>query len=119
MARGWPQFPPIELCGVWNPQTGTELISPLVQPSDVLGVAFSPDDTRIATACGDNTIRLWDIATGHEVAELHGHQSYVKAVVFSPDGTQLFSGSGDFTVRIWDTIPMRIRAKSGDGSTNR
>jgi WD40 repeat protein len=68
----------------------------------------------LATACGDNTIRLWDVATGKEVCELRGHEAYVHAVAFSPDGTRLASASGDSTVRIWDSLPQSVRAQPLD-----
>jgi hypothetical protein len=74
-------------------------------------IRFSPDGTRLATACRDNTIRLWDVATREEVAELRGHADYVHAVAFSPDGTRLASASGDFTVRVWDTLSPQDRAR--------
>ena len=60
-------------------------------------MAFSPDGTRMAVGCKDNTIRLWDLTSYQQVAELRGHTDYVHAVAFSPDGTQLVSGSGDST----------------------
>jgi WD40 repeat protein len=77
--------------------------------SIVYGLTFRPDGSRLATACGDNTIRLWDVASSTEVAELRGHEAYVHAVAFSPDGTRLVSGSGDETVRLWDTLPVQDR----------
>ena len=83
--------------------------------SGVYGVAFSPDGTRLAAGCDDNTIRLLDVARRQEVAELRGHSDYVHAVAWSPDGTRLVSGSGDFTVRIWDSLPVQERARSGQG----
>jgi WD40 repeat protein/serine/threonine protein kinase len=107
--------------------TGTrrELAS-LYNGSMVFGMAFSPDRTRLAVACKDNTIRLWDLSSYRQVVELRGHTDYVSAVAFSPDGTQLVSGSGDSTVRIWDTLPppqrahlARIQARTGDRPADR
>ncbi len=74
-------------------------------------MAFSPDGTRLAAGCRDNTVRLVDVASRQEVAELRGHTDYVHAVAWSPDGTRLVSGSGDFTVRIWDSLSPADRAK--------
>jgi WD40 repeat protein/serine/threonine protein kinase len=78
--------------------------------SQVYAVSFSPDGTRLAAGCRDNSIRLIDVASRQQVAELHGHTDYVHAVAWSPDGTRLVSGSGDFTVRIWDSLSVQERA---------
>ena len=77
----------------------------------VWDVAFSPDGTRLAAGCRDNTIRLIDVARRQQVAELRGHADYVHAVDWSPDGTRLVSGSGDFTVRVWDSLSAQERAR--------
>jgi WD40 repeat protein len=86
---------------LWDVTTGEEMHAPLRNDKPVFCADFSPDGTRLATACGDNTIRLWDVGTGQEVIELRGHESYVKSVAFMPDGKSLISASGDFTVRVW------------------
>ena len=88
----------------------------LAHGSAIYGVAFSPDGTRLASGCADNTIRLWDVATGTQVAELRGHRAYVHAVAFSPDGTRLASCSGDFTVRVWDSLSPQERDLTPAGS---
>jgi eukaryotic-like serine/threonine-protein kinase len=79
-------------------------------------VAFSPDGTRLAAGCRDNTIRLIDVATRQQVAELRGHTDYVHAVAWSPDGTRLVSGSGDYTVRVWDSLSPADRAQRPAGA---
>ncbi len=86
-------------------------LATLYNGSTAYMVAFSPDGTRLAVGCKDNTIRLWDLTSYQQVAELRGHTDYVHAVAFSPDGTQLVSGSGDSTVRIWDTLPRKERVR--------
>lgn len=66
----------------------------------VCGVAWSPDDTIIATASRDNTVILWNL-DGEVIAKLQGHQSWVTAVTFSPDGQYVATTSFDNTLKIW------------------
>jgi WD40 repeat protein len=93
---------------VWEVESHREIAS-LNHPGEVYSVCFSPDGSRAATGCQDNSIRLWDTRTWQQVLELRGHTDYVHSVAFSPDGTQLVSASGDGTVRIWDTRPLSVR----------
>ena len=78
----------------------------LINPgSQINAVVFSPDDTRIATAGEDGTVKIWDTTTGQTVFVLRGHSASVLSVAFSPDGEKLASGSVDATVRIWEAPP--------------
>ena len=73
----------------------------------VLGVAFSPDGTLLATASSDTTARIWDTATGQARTTLTGHTGRVNGVAFSPDGTLLATASDDQNARIWDITTGR------------
>jgi WD40 repeat protein/tRNA A-37 threonylcarbamoyl transferase component Bud32 len=68
----------------------------------VTAVAYSPDGTRLASAAGDETIKVWDACSAGEIATLRGHTKGATSVVYSPDGRHLASASEDNTVKVWD-----------------
>ncbi|WFE35596.1 hypothetical protein [Micromonospora sp. WMMD975] len=65
-------------------------------------LAWSPDGSRLAAGCKDNSIRLWDVRTRSAAGVLRGHADWVGALAWSPSGRYLASGSDDRTVRVWD-----------------
>lgn len=86
---------------IWAPDNGRELSRLEGHLAPVLGVAVSPDGTRVVSAhqhCGPNLgekeLRLWDLAAGKEVWGLDVGVT-VMAVAFSPDGRRVAAACGD------------------------
>src|SRR6266566_5086565 len=56
----------------------------------------------LASANGDQTIRLWNTENHEQIALLRVHLDEVHTLAFSPDGRRLVTGSKDGEVCIWD-----------------
>ncbi|MBN2306249.1 MAG: TIR domain-containing protein [Anaerolineae bacterium] len=67
----------------------------------ILGVAFSPDGTLVASGSEDKNVRLWYTTHRKRIKMMIGHEKAVNAVAFSPSGSFLASGSDDKSVRLW------------------
>jgi WD40 repeat protein len=67
----------------------------------IRAIAFSLDETRLATGGRDNQVRLWDLQERRELA-MFGQTDYVQRMAFSPDGKRLITGGHDGSVKIWD-----------------
>jgi sugar lactone lactonase YvrE len=69
----------------------------------ISGIAFSPDDSLIATAGADAKANIWSTKKG-EMKHSLPHFGAVNSVAFSPDGKRLVTGCADYSVRLWDII---------------
>ncbi len=85
-----------------NAGSGKLVLQWQAHSSGVQSVAFSPDDSTLATGSGVGEIRLWDVTSGKRIRELPGHKRITYSLDFSPDGKLLASGGHDDRVRIWD-----------------
>ena len=74
---------------------------------------FSLDESRIATAAHDGSIRIWDRASGRTFLRLR-HDG-VRRIAFTSSG-QLVSAGDDGTVRWWwlDAAPLRTAVAALD-----
>jgi len=88
---------------VWNLKTHDHIASMTGHISNVYTVAFSPDNSRIASGSQDKTIRLWDTQTYMQICKFTGHRDRIWSVSFSSNGKWLASGSHDKTICIWNS----------------
>jgi WD40 repeat protein len=85
---------------LWNVTTGQKRV--LLDHSEaVLNLAFSSDDSLLASCGQDRSIRLWNTATGELVETLRG-RTIPLAVAFSADTKTLATGDIDGKVTLWD-----------------
>jgi Tol biopolymer transport system component len=96
--------------GLAAAEDGPREISISPQPASVaFSAVFSPDGSKIAIACEDQTVAIHDARTGRRTMRLKGHSQRVWKAVFSPDGKRLASCSGEYSkpldpgeVKVWD-----------------
>ena len=69
----------------------------------VVGLAVSPDGSRIASACHDGSVKLWDPLFDGDVRVLRGHENYCLSIAFDGSGERIASAGKDYAVRVWDT----------------
>ncbi|KAG9069758.1 hypothetical protein KI688_009083 [Linnemannia hyalina] len=73
------------------------------EQSEVMCIAFSPNDQHLAFGSEDTTCRLWDTVSRETVMVMEGHTKLVRSVAFSPCGKQIASASHDNTIRLWNS----------------
>lgn len=108
-----------------EPVTGN-LVTILVGTEDVWGLAFSPDDSRLAGGDAKGQINIWNISQhySHEtVFPAHGFSVF--SLAFSGDGKFLVSGADghykeDHSVKVWNVGEwslVQTLKHHGDGVT--
>jgi WD40 repeat protein/mono/diheme cytochrome c family protein len=74
----------------------------------VNGVSWSPDGTKVAFGCNDNTLRAIDATTGQQVLYQGAHNDWVLNTTFSLDGTFLVSVSRDRAMKLTEVATQRF-----------
>ncbi|OJJ31438.1 hypothetical protein ASPWEDRAFT_119580 [Aspergillus wentii DTO 134E9] len=105
---------------VWDTTTATTVVKPEGHTGKIYNLCHSPDGTWVASAGGDNTIRLWDAMTGlqtrcficpHRLHPPPRLDSSLLRIAFSPDGKYLGGLTKDGVMRVWDVQTWAITAE--------
>ena len=94
---------------VWEVKTQRRIASTLIKDrsSEVFVIAFSPDNSRIASG-GSDSIWLWDAQSYRRIREFTGDTKLIWSLSFSPDGQWVTSGGDDNSVCVWDCNTGRL-----------
>jgi WD40 repeat protein len=84
----------------------------------VIGVAFSPDGSRLMTGDTDvSATQVWDVSINGdaEVANLAGVSYHYGSATYTPDGRHVIASSVGNSVTVWDPHTVRTVRTLGDG----
>jgi WD40 repeat protein len=93
---------------IWNVEKQKLKLSVPMTFDTVYGVSWSPDGTKIAFGCADNSLRAIEAATGKQILYQGGHNDWVLETVFSKDGSHLVSVSRDMSMKLTEVATQRL-----------
>jgi WD40 repeat protein len=93
---------------VWDAQTGEEVWHiENAHDSEIWALTFSPDDTQIASASFDQTVKIWDVATQTLISEPLKHETGVFTLTYNEDGSKLFVGGFATDIYSYDLTDIK------------
>jgi WD40 repeat protein/mono/diheme cytochrome c family protein len=93
---------------VWDVAKRKLALSVPVTFDTVYGASWSPDGTKIAFGCTDNTTRAVDAKTGEQILFMGSHNDWVLDTVFSADGSHVISVGRDMTAKLTEVATQRF-----------
>jgi WD40 repeat protein/mono/diheme cytochrome c family protein len=93
---------------IWNVVKRKLELSVPITYDTVYGISWSPDGSKIAFGCADNTLRAIDAKTGKQVLYQGVHSDWVLGTVFSADATHLVSISRDRSMKLTEVATQRF-----------
>ena len=86
----------------WEPRDGKLLRTAEITGDTVFGASLSPDASKVAVGCADNTVRAFDAATGKELYKISAHENWVLGTAFGIDSKRLVSVGRDRAAKLID-----------------
>jgi WD40 repeat protein/mono/diheme cytochrome c family protein len=93
---------------VWDVAARKLLLSVPVTADTIYGASWSPDGSKIAFGCADNSVRAIDAATGQQVLFMGSHNDWALDTVWSVDGAHLASAGRDMTAKLTEVATQRF-----------
>ena len=90
--------------------------------SDIRGVDFSPDSTKLVSASLNYTATIWHVASGKQAQTLR-HDDWVIATRYSLDGDRIATATYNGSVQVWNSndgyllvdIPVMVTSLCNNG----
>ncbi|MCA8988722.1 MAG: DUF1549 domain-containing protein, partial [Planctomycetaceae bacterium] len=93
---------------VWNVAEQKLVSTTQVGYDTLYGASWSPDGSKIAFGCPDNSLRVIEAATGKEVLFQGSHGDWVLDTTFSVDGSHVVSVGRDQTAKLTEFETQRF-----------
>jgi WD40 repeat protein/mono/diheme cytochrome c family protein len=93
---------------IWDVAERKLLLSKTFTYDTLYGASWSPDGSKLAFGCGDNTLRAIDAKTGEQVLFQGAHSDWVLDTVFSTSGSHVVSVSRDMSMKLTELATQRF-----------
>ncbi len=98
IAGGSPaQFGEVQL---WDTGTNTLIKAMRSSYDTIYGLSFSPDGSRVAFGCADQTVRVLSVEDETELIKFDNHSDWVFGTIFSTDGSHFVSCGRDTALKL-------------------
>jgi WD40 repeat protein len=87
---------------IWDVGAGKLKRSLTLTGDTVFGASLSPDASRVAVGCTDNSVRIVDAASGKELFKIGNHENWVLGTIFGVDGKRIVSVGRDRAAKLTD-----------------
>ncbi len=96
---------------IWD-REGTLLAGPMEHQDDVMSLAFTGDETILATGARNGDVQVWNVHDGHPLGQSWKHDHRVVHLEFTQNPPLLISASWDKTLRVTPITPPSLPVPS-------
>jgi WD40 repeat protein len=87
---------------IWDVGSRKLKHSVMLTSETVFGASLSPDASKVAVGCADNTVRIVESASGKELLKMTSHENWVLGTIFGLDGKRIVSVGRDQAAKLSD-----------------